>query len=93
MGVTATLLLKAKKTVPVSCIFAESKSQLPDTEAAAEIIKVLDTYLGMNIDFKPLVDTARKFEVKLKEMMGKQKQVSQGFPGYKEEKNDLDYLG
>ena len=94
MGVTATLLLKAKKNIPVSCIFAEAKSQLPDTEAAAEIIKVLDKYIGMDVNFKPLLETAKRFESKLKDMMAKQSKVSQeGFPGYKEEKGDTDYLG
>ena len=44
MGTTAALLLKAKD-FPVTCIFAEAHSQLPDSEAAAKVVKALDDYL------------------------------------------------
>ena len=36
MGVTASLLLKAGK-IPITCLFAETHSNLPDSEAAAKI--------------------------------------------------------
>lgn len=65
MGVTSALLLKMED-MPISAIFAETHSNLPDSKAAAQIIDILDKYLGLNVDPKPLMDTAQKFEEKLK---------------------------
>jgi len=65
MGQTSALLIKADKT-PVSCIFAETNTNLPDSKAAAEIIKALDAILGLKIDPKPLVKIASEFEQKFK---------------------------
>lgn len=96
MGATATLLLRCK-TAPISALLAEGHSELPDSEAAARIIKVLDDYLGMNLDFKPLIAAAQKFETMLKTLTSKLKeQQPDKFntpPNYKTEKTDLDYLG
>lgn len=74
MGVTATLLLNSSK-MPITCILAESHSQLPDSEAAAKIIEKLDKYLGLKLDYKPLLSAAKKFEDMLKEMMEKSRQA------------------
>lgn len=68
MGVTGALLLKAE-SIPFSCIFAETHSDLPDSKAAAGIIKALDNYLGLKVDPKPLVEQAEKFEEKLKNLL------------------------
>ncbi len=70
MGTTAALLLRAK-TFPVTCIFAEAHSQLPDSESAAKVVEALDTYLKLKIDYKPLLEDARKFETKLKQFIEK----------------------
>ncbi|MBS3135255.1 proteasome assembly chaperone family protein, partial [Candidatus Woesearchaeota archaeon] len=51
MGVTASIILR--DTLPSSCIFIETHSQLPDSRAAAKVIETLDKYLGLEIDFKP----------------------------------------
>jgi uncharacterized protein len=98
MGATATLLLRCK-SVPVSALLSEGHSNMPDSEAAARIIKILDQYIGMKIDFKPLLAAAKKFETMLKGLMSKMKE-QQGMPqgqgkppAYKTEKSDLDYLG
>ncbi len=64
MGVTSALLLKCDK-INVSCIFADAHTNMPDSKAAAEAIKALDAYLGLKIDYKPLLDMAEKFEEKL----------------------------
>ena len=97
MGVTATLLLRCKN-VPISALLSESQSNIPDSEAAARIIQVLDKYLGMNIDFKPLLAAAKKFEGMLKGLTSKLKeqqivQAASNPPNYITEKTDLDYLG
>ncbi|MAG50058.1 hypothetical protein CL621_00260 [archaeon] len=87
IGVTGALLLKSEK-LPVSCIFAETHSKLPDSKAAAKIIETLDKYLGLKVDYRPLIKTAEKFEAKLKGLMkgGKEAQTLK-------EAKELSYLG
>ena len=65
MGVTGALLLRADE-IPISCIFSETHTNLPDSKAAAKIIEALDKYLGLKVDYKPLLEQAQKFEDKLK---------------------------
>ena len=64
IGVSSALLLKSQK--PISCLFAETHSQLPDAKAAAKLIEALDKYLGLNVDYKPLLKQAKEFEKKLR---------------------------
>jgi len=71
MGVAAALLSKFQKKSPLSCIFAETNSKLPDSRASARIIKVLDSYLGLEVDPKPLIKKAEGFEIKLKNLIKK----------------------
>jgi uncharacterized protein len=68
MGVTASLLLKVRE-VPISCFFAETHSKLPDSKAAASIITVLDKYLDLKVDPQPLLETAQKFEEKVRKII------------------------
>lgn len=87
MGVTGALLIKKNK-IPITAIFAETHSNLPDSKAAAKVIEVLDSYLGLKVDTKPLIKQAEKFEEKLRGLLQKSKQaVSQG------EKKRLSYVG
>ena len=65
MGVTSALLLKVEK-FPMSCVFAEATTKMPDSKAAAKVIEVLDQYLNIDVDTAPLLETAKKFEEKLK---------------------------
>ena len=65
VGVTGALLARQKKT-PVVALVAEAQSGMPDSRAAAEIIKALDAYTGLKIDTKPLLQQAKMFEEKLK---------------------------
>jgi len=87
MGVSSALLLKVDK-IPMSCIFAETHTTLPDSKAAAEIIKVLDMYLNLKVDYKPLLETAKHFENKLKEILQQSKQTLEN-----REKKALSYVG
>lgn len=91
MGATATLLLKLDGEIPFLAIFSEGHSQLPDSEAAARVVKVLDQYLGLNIDYKPLIAAAKKFEDMMNQLIEKSKKTKM-IP-YKTEQSDLDYLG
>lgn len=87
MGVTASLLLKSGKT-PTTCIFAETHSNLPDSEAAAKVVEALDEYLGFKIDTKPLLEQARKFEASLKQYLEKSHNMLD-----KKQKKELSYFG
>jgi len=88
MGVTGALLLNLKET-PLSCIFAETYSGLPDSRAAAKIIEVLDSYLGLKVDYKPLLKKAEELEGKVKEIMSQSKQATD----LKEKKEEMNYVG
>ncbi|MDP1729058.1 MAG: PAC2 family protein [archaeon] len=87
MGVTGVLLLNSEK-LPISCLFAEANPGLPDSRAAGEIIKVLDDYLDLKIDYKPLLKTAEEVQDKLKTILSKIKEST-----CQKQKSDLSYLG
>ena len=87
IGVTGAILLRVEKT-PVSCVFAETHSNLPDSKAAAKLIEALDKYLGMDIDYKPLLEQAEKFEQKLKTILQKSQEAQEI-----SDKKKLSYLG
>lgn len=82
-GVTGALLLK---DVSVSCIFAAVNMQMPNAMAASNIVKFLDSYLGLEVDAEPLVQQAQEFENKLKNVMDQSKKL-------RESTHQLDYLG
>ena len=86
LGATGALLLNHK--LPITCILAETNSQLPDSRAASKIIEVLDSYLKLNVDPKPLVKKAEEFEVKLKQIMSQSKEAVEV-----KDKKDLNYFG
>lgn len=89
MGVTGTILLKAENANQVlSCIFAETHSAMPDSKAAAAVIKVLDKYLNLGVDPKPLEKEAEKFEEKLKTILSKSQQATEV-----QKKKQLSYVG
>jgi len=87
VGSTGALMAREKKT-PVTALFAETHSNLPDSKAAASIIKALDSYLGLKIDPKPLLKQAEDFEKKLKQMMEQGKQANS-----MAKKKKLSYVG
>ena len=64
MGVTGALLLKADN-LPICSFFADTASNMPDSKAAAKIIGALDKYLGLHVDYEPLIKQAEKFEKKI----------------------------
>ncbi len=74
VGVTGALLAKQLKT-PITALFAEARSNMPDSKAAAHIIQALDAYTGLQIDPDPLLKQAQVFEKKLKGIVGKTKQA------------------
>lgn len=66
MGVTAALMVRG---LHPSCIFAQTQSNIPDSRAAANVIKFLNEYLKLDLDVQPLLDQADVFETKLKGIM------------------------
>lgn len=86
MGVTGALLLKKKMNL--TCFFAETHSTLPDSRAAAKLIEILDKYLGLDVDYKPLIDKAEKFEIKLKGILQQAQSATQ-----QSEKKKQTYFG
>jgi len=85
VGVTGALLLE--KDLPVSSIFVETHSAMPDSKAAAKAIEVLDKYLGLNVDYKPLLKQAQEFENKLKTLMAQKNTVADA-----QEKKRMSYI-
>ncbi len=85
MGVSASLMLRYKK---INCLFAAAHSQLPDSKAAAKMIEVLDKYLGLKVDYHPLLKQAEEFESKIKTI------IQQSNKTIKEaDKKTMSYLG
>jgi uncharacterized protein len=87
VGPTGALLAKNMKT-PLIALFAEAKSGMPDSKAAAEIIKALDAYTGLKIDPKPLIKQAALFENKLKSIVEKGQKAEDT-----QQKKKLSYVG
>lgn len=85
MGVAGALLLTTPNT---NCIFASAQQELPDSKAAAEVVKFLDKYLGLEVDYHPLLEQAEKFEEKLKGVMSQAQKTQLA-----RDRHELDYLG
>jgi uncharacterized protein len=86
MGVTSALLVKSD--IPMTCFFAESHANIPDSKAAARIIETLDKYLGLKVDYKPLIKQAIDFENKVKSLIEKSAEAEK-----EAEKRTLSYFG
>jgi len=87
MGVTAALLLKDKEMITTG-LFVETHSKLPDSRAAAKIIEMLDRYLSLGVDYKPLEKAAAEFEEKLQGYVDKMRNTTK-----KTEEKAANYLG
>lgn len=87
MGVTGALMLKVDGR-PICCLFADTASNLPDSKAAARIIESLDKYLGLEVDPKPLLQQAAKFEDKLRGILSSSQKAQE-----LSEKKKLSYVG
>lgn len=87
MGVTSALLLKVDQH-PITCFFAETNSNMPDSKAASKVIEMLDAYLGLKIDYKPLLKQAKEFEQKVKGILSKSAEAEKI-----QDKKKLSYVG
>ncbi len=85
VGITAALILRSDDITP---LFAGAHSQLPDGEAAANLIRVLDNYLGLDVDPEPLIEKATQFENKLQKIMQQSQEAQE-----EADSRRLNYLG
>lgn len=76
VGVSGALLIKHEE-IPITCIFSETHTKLPDSNAAAKIIETLDKYIDLDVDYKPLLEQAEKFEQKLKNILRKGQEATE----------------
>jgi len=85
VGVIASMIVLSMHNpkIPHTAIFSEIKSLFPDSKAAAEIIKFIDSYLGLSIDYEGLIKQAEEFENKLKRILESAREKQRT----KEEKN------
>lgn len=86
MGVTGALLLNKK--LKLQSLFVETHSTLPDSRAAAKALEILNKYLNLKIDVKPLLEKAQKFEGKIKDLIQKSDNASKI-----QHTKELSYLG
>lgn len=75
VGVTAALLLRSK--YPQLCLFAETHTKLPDSRAAAKVVELIDKYLNLKVDYKPLIKQAEEFEKRLKGLLEQTQKTQQ----------------
>jgi uncharacterized protein len=85
LGVIAGLILRAKN---ITAIFATTTSKLPDSKSSAKVIEILDKYLDLDIDYKPLLKQAEIFEIKLKKIIERSNSALQTVKN-----KDMDYVG
>lgn len=85
MGVSASLMLRYKK---LTCLFAAAHTQLPDSKAAAKLIEILDKYLGLKVDYHPLLKQAEEFESKIKTILQQSNKTLKDA-----DKKSMSYLG
>ncbi|MFH1638397.1 MAG: PAC2 family protein [Candidatus Woesearchaeota archaeon] len=87
VGVTAALLLK-DRDIKTTGFFVETHSKLPDSKSAAKVVEVLNNYLKLELDTKPLMEAAEMMEKKIKALFEQTKHVMD------HKKNmDIHYLG
>ncbi len=82
MGVSGVMLAKAaEKEYPAISLLAESRRNLPDPEAAAEIVKKINKIFEMEIETKELKEKAKDIEQKMQKLV---KRVKRAKMKYKE---------
>lgn len=88
LGVSGALMLQIGEKFPTSFVFVEAHSTLPDSKAAVKIIETLNHYLNLDIETKPLMQQAEKFEEKLKGILEQSKHAQD-----EQQRKRLSYVG
>ncbi len=87
MGTGAALICE-ELSCHYTAIFTTTHSQLPDSRAAASVIKALDAYLQLDIPYEPLLEKAKEFEEKYASLGEKVKMSKDELS-----KKNLNYVG
>lgn len=85
VGVTGALMLE--RDFPFSAIFVETHSNMPDSRASAKAIELLDKYLNLKVDPRPLLRQAEVFEDKIKKLLEQSKTMMS-----EQEKKKMSYI-
>ncbi len=88
VGVAGALMLKAVRGIPATFFLTETTSKMPDSNAAAELVKILDGYLGLKVDPKPLAKQAALVEEKIRDIVKKGEDTMD-----LKKKKELSYVG
>jgi predicted ATP-grasp superfamily ATP-dependent carboligase len=88
VGLTATLMQTISDEIRQTVLLATTHSQLPDSHAAACILRVLNEYLQYSVDPNPLETQAKVLEQKLQNMI-----QSMNHSADEVEKKQLTYVG
>ena len=85
VGVKGMLLMEGyKRGLDTLLILAQSHFNYPDPGSAAEIVKYLAKYLNIEIDVKPLLESAEELKLRLRDLMMRTNQAMQGIQKAKE---------
>ncbi len=76
MGVSGQLIAKAaEKDFPTMSLLVESRRNLPDPEAAADLVEKLNELLDIDVDTEELREEAKDIEGKMKKMVKRMKKA------------------
>jgi uncharacterized protein len=81
VGMFASLLKQCMLQTQTNVTFlVESFLDFPDPEAAAALLEVLNRFLSLNVDLKPLLEESEEIRLKSRELMSKTQQAMQQNP-------------
>ncbi len=86
MGVSGIMLAKAaEKEYPAMSLLAESRRNLPDPEAAADIVEKINEKFGTEIETEELREKAQDIENKMKKLVNRVKKAKKKYKESEEE--------
>lgn len=73
-GIPGTLMTEcAARKIPAICLLAETFGNRPDPGAAAELVKLLNKFLGLSVDTSILIEEAERIEAELRKLVEQMK--------------------
>jgi len=84
-GVKGMLLLEGvRRGIDTLLVLAQAHYNYPDPGSAAEVVKYVARLLDLEIDVKPLLESAEELKLRLRDLMRRTSQVMQGVQKAKE---------
>jgi len=74
----------ARMSLDAAIVLAQSHYNYPDPGAAAEVVSYVSKLLGIDVDVKPLLESAEELKLKLRDLMRRTDQVMHGIQKSKE---------